>query len=410
GAKVDLREVGEKLGVATVLEGSVRKQGNRLRVTAQLINVEDGFHLWSERYDRDMDDIFAIQDEIALAITEQLRITLMDKDRERITKTATYSSEAYELNLKGRFHLSRRGSSILKALQFFQQALVIDQHYAQAYAGHCDALIIAAAYGFFSGKDVREEAKHAALTAIKLDDTLGEGYFSLGYYYVCLERNWTESKKNFLTAIELNPKYVQARSLYGMIYLGWVEGKFDEAEEQGRIAIKLETLSAIDHADFAWTLLMARKFEEALTVAKTGIELDNNSFLSHRIAGLCYLVLKKYDEAIDTFLYLIELSNRNQHAVNGLIWAYCSKGNITEARKLMDDLEKRATTEHIMPTYFGISAAYLGNLDAAFDAFEKAYKNFDPHILTLRCAPYVPASIRNDSRFQILIDRIGFPE
>ena len=277
GAKIDLREVDEKLGVGNVLEGSVRKQGNRIRVTAQLINVEDGFHLWSERYDRDMDDIFAIQDEIALAITEQLKITLLEKDREKITKTATYNSEAYELNLKGRFHLSRRGSSILTALQFFKQAIALDPGYALAYAGHCDALIIGAAYGFFSGKEVIKEAKQSAETAITLDDTLGEAYFSFGYYYICLERKWKESKKNFLKAIELNPGYVQARSIYAMICLGWVEGKFDEAEEQARIAIKREPLRAINHADFAWTLLMARKFDEALVIAKTGIELDRLS-------------------------------------------------------------------------------------------------------------------------------------
>ncbi|MGK2864947.1 MAG: adenylate/guanylate cyclase domain-containing protein [Chitinophagaceae bacterium] len=409
GKNIDLRDVGEKLGVGTVLEGSIRKQGSRIRITAQLISVEDGFHIWSERYDRDMDDIFAIQDEIALAITEQLKITLLEKDREKITKTATYNSEAYELNLKGRFHLSRRGSSILTALQFFKQAIALDPGYALAYAGHCDALIIGAAYGFFSGKEVIKEAKQSAETAIKLDDTLGEAYFSLGYYYICLERKWKESKKNFLKAIELNPEYVQARSIYAMLCLGWVEGKFDEAEEQARIAIKREPLSAIDHADFAWTLLMARKFDEALAIAKTGIELDNNSFLSHRIAGLCYIVLQRYNEAIAEFLYLINLSNRHQQAITGLIWAYCSNGNIDEARKLKEELEIRSAMEHIGHIDFGISAAYLGDLDISFDAFEKAYNDLDPHILTIKCAPYIPAILRNDPRFQNLLERIGFP-
>ena len=166
--------------------------------------------------------------------------------------------------------------------------------------------------------------------------------FHLAYYYVCFEWKWEESKKNFRKAIELNPKFVQARSMYGMICLGWVDGKFDEAEEQLQIAIKLEPLSAIDHADLAWTLLMAGKFEEALAIAKTGIELDNNSFLSHRIAGLCYIVLQRYDEAIATFQYLVNLSNRHQQAVNGLIWAYCSNGNFEEARKLMRELETRS--------------------------------------------------------------------
>ncbi len=145
GKSIDLREVGEKLGVGVVLEGSVCKQGNRLRVTAQLINVEDGFHIWSQRYDRVMDDIFAIQDEIALAITEQLKITLIEKDREKITKTSTHNAEAYELYLKARFHLYRRGSSILKGLEYSKQAIAIDPNYALAHACYADANTLAAA-------------------------------------------------------------------------------------------------------------------------------------------------------------------------------------------------------------------------------------------------------------------------
>jgi adenylate cyclase len=410
GAKMDLREVGEKLGVNTVLEGSVRKQGNRLRVTAQLINVKDGFHIWSARYDREMDDIFAIQDEIALAITEEMKITLLEKDRERITKTATQNAEAYELYLKGRFHLNRRGRSILKGLEFLKQAIAEDPAYALAYAGYADANTLGAAYGFFSGKEVRNETKQVAQTAIRLDNSLGEAYFSLGYYYICFERNWEESRKNFQKAIELNPKYVQARSLYAMIYLGWVQGKFDEAEEQGRIAIKLEPLSAIDHADLAWTLLMAGKYEEALGIAKTGIELDNNSFLSHRVAGLCCIVLQRYNEAIDVFEYLVSNSNRHQHAVNGLIWAYSSNKSFEEARKLKNELELRSATEYIGRTYFGLSAAYLGDLDTAFRSLEQAFEDLDAHILTIKRAPYVPALLRNDPRFQNLLSRIGFPK
>jgi adenylate cyclase len=411
GAKVDLREVGEKLGVSIVLEGSVRKHGNHLRVTAQLINVQDGFHIWGERYDRDMDDIFAIQDEISLAITTQLKVTLLEKDREMITKTSTHNTEAYELYLKARFHLYRRGSSILKGLDYSKQAIEADSNYALAHACYADANTLAAAYNFFTGKQVIKEAKQAAETAVKLDPFRGECYSALAYYYVCFERKWEESKKNFQKAIELNPKYVQARSLYAMICLGWVDRNFDEAERQGRIAIKLEPLSAIDHADLAWTLLMAGKFEDALAIAKTGIELDNSSFLSRRVAGLCYMVLHRYHEAITMFQYLVNLSNGHPQAVNCLIWAYCRDGNFEEAKRLMKELEVRATTKDIVNAYydFGLSAAYLGDLDRAFEALEKAYNDIDIHILTIKVAPYVPASLKNDPRFQNLLDRIGFP-
>ncbi|WP_162054655.1 adenylate/guanylate cyclase domain-containing protein [Pontibacter pamirensis] len=410
GTKVDLREVGEKLGVATVLEGSVRKQGDRLRITAQLNSAADGFHLWSEKYDRNMDDIFAIQDEIALAITEQLKITLLGNDREKLTKPTTRSTEAYELYLKGRFHINRRGGSIMTGQHLFKQAIALDPNYALAYAGYADALTLSAGYGFQRGREVMKEAKLAAQKAITLDDTLGEAYGALGFYYIGLEWNWTLAERNYLKSIELNPKYAQTHSLYGMLYLGFVQGKFDEAVERIHIALKLEPLSAIDHADMAWTLYVAGKFEEALTYAKTGVDLDANSFLSLRIAGLCYMQLRHHDEAIKTLKHLVKMSKRHQHAINSLLWAYCSKGDIDEAVNLMHELEKRAKTEYIAGTYTGLSAAYLGDLDAAFTYLERAYFEHDANLLNIRHSQDVPVLLQKEKRFQNLIDRIGFPK
>ena len=410
GRNIDLREVGEKLGVSTVLEGSVRKQGNRLRITAQLINVQDGYHLWSEKYDRNLDDIFAIQDEIAFAITEQLKITLLDKDRELITKTSTRNAEAYELYLKGRFHINRRGSSILKGLQYFKQAIAVDLNYALAYAGYADANYIGAFYGFFPGKEVKQTAKEAAETAIRLDNSLCEAYCTLAQYYINLEWNWVEAKKNYLKSIELNPRYATAHSYYGLVFLAMVQGDFVEGEKHGKIAIKLQPLSAIDHADLAWTLYLGLKFEEALSVAKTGIELDNNSFLSHRIAGLCYIALKRREEAIDTFEYLVKISNRHQQAINSLIWAYCNNGNFEEAELLMKELQTRSKTEYMPGTLIGLSAAWLGDIDAAINYLENAYNDHDPILFTLNHEPSIPDLLRNDTRFQNILSRFNFPK
>jgi TolB-like protein/Tfp pilus assembly protein PilF len=301
GARVDLREVGQKLGVATVLEGSVRKQDNRLRITAQLINVEDGFHLWSEKYDRDMDDIFSIQDEIALAITDQLKVTLLGSDREKITKPTTQNAEAYELYLKGMFHINRRGSSILIGLGFFEQAIALDPGYSLAYTGYADAHLLAAFYGYFPGTQVMAKVKQAVQTAIVLDDSRGESCCTLAQYYVVLEWNWAKAEINYAKSIERNPKFAQTRALYGMSYLAFHRGRFREAEKQGRLAVKLDPLSAIMYADLSWTLYLSQKFEEALTVAQAGIVLDNNSFLSHRVAGLCHWALKRHEEAMNTF-------------------------------------------------------------------------------------------------------------
>ncbi len=410
GKNIDLKEVGKKLGVGTVLEGSIRKQGSRIRITAQLINVEDGFHLWSEKYDRNLDDIFAIQDEIALAITEKLKIALLEKDRKQLVKSFTQNTEAYEYYLKGRFHINRRGSFILTGLQFFKQAIEADPEYALAYAGYADASILCATYSFFPGKDILNEVKNAAEKAISLDRALGEGYCSIGMYYAHLEWNWEEARKNFIKAIELNPKYVQAYSWYGMAYLAWVEGKFDEAEKYGRMAIKLEPLSAIDHGDLAWTLYTAQRFEESLVVAKTGIELDANSFLSHRFAGLCYMALKRNGEAIVSFKNLVSISDGHQHAVNNLIWAYCADGRMKEAMELMNELEERSLTEYIAGAYFGISAAWTGDIEKAFLLLEKAFKDKDPILHSLKYEHNIPELLRNDPRYQDMLERIGFPK
>ncbi|WP_162056310.1 adenylate/guanylate cyclase domain-containing protein [Pontibacter pamirensis] len=404
GAKVDLREVGEKLGVATVLEGSVRKQGNKLRVTAQLINVADGFHLWSGKYDRSMDDIFAIQDDIALAITEQLEVTLLGSDREIITKTTTLNAEAYELYLKGVFHINRRGSSVLTGLRFFEQAIAIDPAFALAYTGYADALFLGAFYSFFPGSEVKQKMKQAADTAVKLDESRWECYCTLANYYVALEWNWAQGEENYLKSIELNPRFAQARALYGLAKAVG-RGEFDEGEKQGRIAIKLEPLSAIAHADLAWSLHTAGRSEEGLYFAQAGVELDQNSFLSHRVAGLCYLSLGRYDEAIDTFQYLVKTSNQHQHAVNSLIWAHCSKGNIPEAKALFNGLEERSKSEYIAGAYIGVSAAYLNDLDASFHYLEKAFLDRDPLLIHLKFSPDVPALLRNDTRFQNVINR-----
>lgn len=408
GKQVDLREVGRQLGVSTVLEGSVRKQQHQLRITAQLINVDDGFHFWGERYDRTIDDVFAIQDEIALSIAEKLKLTLLEEDRKRITKASTQNTKAYELYLKGRFNINRRGRHILTGLAFLKQAIELDSTYVQALVGYADALFLAAFYNFFPGTKVMADIKQAVEKAIQLYPQFGEAYCSLATYYE-FEWNWAQVKKNFLKSIDLNPRYAQAFAFIGLKY-GWIEGNFAEAERYGRMAVRLEPLSAIDHADLAWTLHAAGKFEEALAMAETGIELDPHSFISHRIKALCCMELQQHDKAIETFQYLLNLSNRHQHAVNGLIWAYCMRGDREEAKALLNELEQRAVTEYIGGTYLGLSAACLGDMDKAFVYLEQACHDRDPILVQIKHSRYVPQALKSDFRFQQLLDKMQFPQ
>jgi len=407
---LDLHELGRTLLVRTVLAGSVRKQGNRLRITAQLINIEDGYHLWSEKYDREMDDVFAIQDDIALAITKKLKLTLLKKDQHSLTKkNPTNNTQAYELYLRGRFYVARRGAWILKGMECFQQAIALDSQFALAHAAYADANLLLAFYGLMLPKEILARAKQSAENALQLDPSLCEPYCALGYYHTCFEWNWPEAKKNFLKSIALNPQYAEGHFRYGFNYLTCVEGKFEDAERHAEIAIQLEPLSSLCYAMYSVILHCAGKFTEALDTCKTGVELDANSFLCRVNAGMAQIALRQYEAAISSFESACKLSTRQSMPVHGLIWTYCLTGRSDEARVLMDGLKEKSKSEYVANTFTAISAGYLNDTDEAFDYFEKAYIDRDPILLMLKYVQWVPAAVREDPRFQNLLDRIGFP-
>ena len=410
GKNIQLKEIGEKLGVGTVLEGSVRKQGNRVRITTQLINVADGYQLWSDRYDREIHDIFSVQEEIALAVTEALKITLLQKDREKITKTYTTNAQAYELYLKGLFNINKRGAYIFTSIQFFQKAIEADPEFALAYSLLADAHLLIATYGLMPPKQVMAKAKEKAEMAIKLDPTLCEPYHALGFYYTCIEWNWSKARKNFLHSIHLNQKYAEAHYRYGWNYLTWVEGDFHKAQQHGEIAVLHEPLSSICHATYCLILIAGGNLKEAANACSMGFELDPHSFLVIMAKGNFHTAMKEYDEAINACKTAMAISNRHHFAVNGLIWSYCMIGRNDEARQLMNELKERSTKEYIACTFTGISAAWLGDFDEAFDYFEKAFIDKDPIILTLKHLHWAPDELRKDPRYQNLLDRIGFPE
>src|SRR5258706_5247607 len=215
GKEVDLRDAGRKLGVRTVLEGSVQRQGNQLRIYAQLINVEDGYHLWSQQYDEKADDVFAVQDKIANAIAEKLEITFLGREHGIKTEKPTQNKEAYELYLRGRFFWNRRlPSEVKKGINFFKQAIEIDPLYAEAYSGIADCYTALGWGSFLAPRDAFPKAKEAADKALELDSTLAEPHASLGYYKLYYDRDWSVAEKEFQTAIRLNPKYENTYDWY----------------------------------------------------------------------------------------------------------------------------------------------------------------------------------------------------
>jgi adenylate cyclase len=345
-----------------------------------------------------------------LAITEKLKVTLLGNDRDRITKNFTQNHEAYELYLKGKFYINRRGASILSGIQYFQKAIDLDPEFALPHIGYSDANLLMATYGLAPPKLVLPKAKQSAERAMELDPSLCEPYCLLGLYYAFFEWNWTKSKRYFLRSIELNPKYADAHFRYGWNFLSWIEGDFDEAQKHGEIAIKLEPLSAICFGAYSLILRSAQKYSEALAICQNGIDLDPNSFLCRVNEGSIYMALKQYAKAISSCKFAMEISNRHHFAVNGLIWNYCLSDNFADARLLMNELKERSSKEYIANTFTGLSAAYLNDLDEAFYYLQKAYDDRDPIILTLKYESWVPENLRSDHRFKELLDKIGFPD
>ncbi len=402
----DLREAGTKLGVCNVLVGSVRIYGKKLKMTVQLVSVEDGFNIWSEKYDRSVDDLFTILDEIVIAIIEILKVTVYINEREKLTRNYTKNREAYEYFLKGKFYIHKRGPHILTSIKYFQKAIDLDPDFALAHAGYADANLLIASYGFVPPKLVKNKIKLSAETAIRLNPEICEPYGSLGYFHTCFDWNWKEAKKCFLKSLELNPNYVQAHYWYGWNYLTWVEGDCEEAEKHGRMAINLEPLSALCYGIYSRILHACGKYLQALQVCQKGLELEPNSYLCRLNEGNTYLSMQRYDLSLSSFESASKISNRHHFALNGLIWANYKLGQINEAKKLMIEVKRKSQKECVGFTLTAISAAYLNDLDFAFTCLEKAFDDLDPFIMTIKKESWYPLILRQDARFQKLVDRI----
>ncbi len=247
GKHVDLRVIGEQLNVRTVLEGSVRKSGNRLRITAQLVNATDGYHLWSERYDREMKDVFAIQEEIAKSIAQRLEVTL-DSERQPLFRAGTDNLEAFKFYTQGRSLFFQRGLRLLPAVEYLKKAVTLDSKYALAWAALADAYNMVGFYGLARPEACVPKAREAAQRAIALDPSLAEAHTSLAMSHLFYDWDRSSAEREFLRSLELKPRNSLARSWYGLYYLQWVAGRFEEGLAQAKQAVQMDPLSAYARA------------------------------------------------------------------------------------------------------------------------------------------------------------------
>jgi len=406
GRNADLEEIRRRLRVETILEGSVRKSGNRLRITARLVNVSDGYQIWSERYDRELQDVFEVQEEIARCIVARLKVTLRT-DQETLTKIGTANFEAYQLYLKARVLLYQRGLGIPRSLELFSNAVQLDSEYAQAWAGLCEAHCLLAYYGFAHPKQSLPLAKQAGLRAVSIDPALAEAHSALAFSYLW-EFDWERAEREYVTSIELNPHYLQARAGYALYFLSWVAGRFDDAIPHAKAAVESDPLSAYATTVLAIVYLCAGRFAEGKDVAQRAVDLDPDAFLPrfHFLNALG--LLGQMEEAIEGIQSLLSVSGRHPWGLTALAFAYSELGRITEAKAVYSELAVRAKSEYVQPYMLAVAAAAAEEPEEAINLAREAYESHDPVLVS---AKYYQSGnhLRQDPRFNELLDRMGLP-
>ena len=405
GATQNIRTIGEKLQVRTVLEGSVRRADTKLRVTAQLINAADGFHLWSATYEREMKDVFAIQDEIARAIVSALKVKLTDEPSLALVEPRTANVEAYALYLKARYFWRRKSASGLKkGIEYFQQAIAVDPGYSLAYAGLADSHIALGYYGYLPPKDVFPPAKAAADAAIRIDDGLAEAHTARACVSLLYEWDWLGAERGFQRAIELKQGYPTAHFWYAC-YL-WAVGRTEDSCEEASRALEFAPLSLVGHANLGWALYFGRKFDAAIAQCQKSLELDPRYLFTHTVLGQAYLAASRYDEAIGALQSAVRFSGGLSFTTATLGYAYAKAGKRREARKVLQSLKQRSGTEYVPPFCVALVYAGLGDRDQAFACLDRAYEERSYWLAYLKTWPLVD-DLRADARFTALLGRVG---
>ena len=406
GPAIELSEVGAKLKVATVLEGSVRKAGNRLRISVQLVKVADGYHLWSEQYDREMTDVFAIQDEIARAIATRLQVALGGDEAPLVTP-ATGNLDAYHLYLRGRYYLSQRSLALRKALECFHQAIALDPNYALAYAGFADGCTILAEYGFAPPNEVRPKARAAVEKALSLAPDLAEVHCAAGALSFICDWNWDRASRDLRRAVELNPRNVVARQWLSY-YLVFVEGRFEEGIAQARRAVDLDPLAPLLVMQLGMTLMGAGRYDEAEANLLRAGALAPTMFLPTIHLGLLYNHLGRSDEAIAPLEVAVTASGRHPWTLAALAVCYGSLGKRADVEAISDELNARARREFVQSTPLAIVAASRGHVDAAFEILDRACAEHDGILVYSKRYPFLRL-LQTDPRIERIHRCVGFP-
>ncbi|MEY2496103.1 MAG: adenylate cyclase [Verrucomicrobiota bacterium] len=401
GKNEDIQKIGELLHVSHLLEGSVARDGNKLRITAQLIQASDGNHLWSDTYDREIRDIFAVRSEVAQKVAAKLKIRLLGDEKKRIDKKPTDNLEAYRLYLLGRYHFAKfTRAGWTNAIQYYEQALQVDPNFALAYCGLADT------YGWaggqiMAGREAWAKEMELAQKALALDPDLAEAHLAMGTALFSMQGPHA-SEKELDRAVELNPNLALAYDQYGWTF--GAMGRFDEAIAAEKKALELDPLSTFLNTNLAFFLYWERRYEDATTQIRKTLELDSNNAFAHSIFGWCLIAKGSKAEARAEFQTAATLDDLPWY-LSSLGYACAVLGDRAQAEQILRELEELAKQRYVSPANRAAVYLGLGENEKALDWLEKAYEDRDPIFWWIN-GDQLYDSVRNEPRFQALVQKV----
>jgi len=409
GRQIDPRTVGQELHVSAVLQGSVTKFGDALRIAVDLVNSADETELWGEHYNPKLADILPVEEDISREIVGKLRLRLNREETERLAKFSTEDPEAYQLYLKGRYYWNKRSEErVREAIRYFEEAIAKDPTYARAYAGLADSYIILGSYEFVAPNDAYPKAKAAAQRALELDDTVAEAHTSLAWVRSVYDWDSHEAEKQFKRALELNPNYATAHHWYGLFLTNGA--RFEEAMREMNRAQDLDPLSLIITTQAGEPFYLSRRFGRAIEQYRKALEMDANFWPAHQFLGLAYEGTGQLSSAISELQNALELSGGNTQLMAAIGHTFAVSGNTTEANRILNQL-RELSTRRFVSTY-GVALIYVGlkENDQAFQWLERSREEkslLDDHDITTDSRL---DELRRDPRFAQLLRSVGLAE
>ncbi len=405
GQSQDIRLIGKMLNVDHILEGSVRKAGNRIRITAELVNVADGYHLWAESFDRNIEDVFAIQEEISQAISGSLKVRLTGDKRKPLVAKPTEILEAYNLYLKGRYFWNKRyQGGLQKGMEYFKQVIDLDPGYARAYAGLSDSYNILAFYNHLPPLEACPKAKAAAMKALEIDPDLAEARTSLGWVHNFYDRDWVSAEKEFKRSLELNPNYAITCHYYGLFLVAMK--RFDEGIAMMKKARDFDPLSLIISASLGGTLYFARRFDEAIPPLLQAIEIDPDFALAHAWIAGAYVEKGMLEKATSECRKAESVARGGTYGISWLGFSLAVSGQTAEAHEIAQRLIDQSEKHYVSSYHIALIYSGLGDGAATMHWLEKAFEERDNWLVWLGVHPAFD-SVRNLPEFGELLRRVG---